>query len=123
MIGYFLYQLAINKWDISAINWNIDAIKKIEEIKDPCVFLENDILTNNVFDLYGKPLTTNKKIECKRCGDYVYKGPGGCSLYQQDGLYTMTDRTSGREVGVCTSVSFPRPCENVFKTKNPPQTE
>lgn len=119
LIGYFLYQLAINNWDISKITWKVDDIQKIESIKDPCVFLENDIISNNVLDKDGKQVTVNKKIECNKCGDYIYKGPGGCSPYQQDAFYTMTDRVSGNEVGVCTAISFPRPCD----PKSPPQTQ
>lgn len=88
---------------------------------DPCMFLENDIQTENVYDMFGRRISKNQKIDCARCGDFVYQGPDGCSPYQKDFLYTMGDPNSDGSVGVCTALSFPRECK--FKSKNPPQTE
>lgn len=96
-------------------------IKLPSLIKDPCVFLENDIQTDNVHDKYGKRITSNKKIECSKCGDYVYKGLDGCSPYQKDFLYSVRDRDTNTNVSVCSSLSFPRECK--FKTRSPPQTQ
>ena len=98
-----------------------DEVKLKPLISDPCVFLENDIVTDNVYDMYGSKITQNKKIECSKCGDYTYKGPDGCSPYQKDFLYSVRDRDTNTNVGMCSSLSFPRECK--FKSKNPPQNE
>lgn len=90
-------------------------------IKDPCIFLENDIATDNVHDSFGQQLRTNKKIECDRCSEYVYKGLDGCSPYFKDPYYSVKDRKTNSPVGICTAIGFPKTCK--FKSKNPPQTE
>ena len=90
-------------------------------ISDPCIFLENDIATDNVFNKFGEKVSKNKKISCSNCDDYVYKGPDGCSPYQKDFFYSVRDRDSGDNLSICTSLSFPKECK--FKSKNPPQTQ
>lgn len=117
IIGYLLYlSYGDNFKDVLG-----DAVPLPEPIKDPCVFLENDIVTENVHDKYGKRVKKNMLIDCGRCGEYTYKGPDGCSSYQKDFLYSVKDNKTNRYVNVCSSLSFPRECK--FQTKNPPQTE
>lgn len=129
IIGIFIYQLYMANWDFSKINWRFwetaeDIIKKKTgsgEIKEPCVFLENDIVSGDVHDKYGRRLRSNKKIDCSQCGDYVYKGITGCSNYQKDFMYTIKERSTGENMNVCSALSFPRKCIDVFKS--PPQNE
>ena len=88
-----------------------------------CTFLENDILTDNVHDKYGAKISKNMQIECSQCKEYVYKGPDGCAPYEKDAFLDMKDRGKGINLNLCTALAFPRKCEEIFKTKTPPQTE
>lgn len=115
--GYLLY----NIYGTSLRKALDDPLPIPDPISDPCIFLENDIVSENVHDNYGNIVRKNNKIACSQCGDYTYKGPDGCSNYQKDFLYTVFDRQTNKNIGVCSSLSFPRECE--FKSKNPPQTE
>ena len=117
ILGYLLYTI-YGKSLRKALG---DPLPILDPVADPCVFLENDIITENVHDKYGNIVRKTDIIDCSQCGDYTYKGPDGCSSYQKDFIYTIKDRNTNKNVNVCSSLSFPRECK--FEPKNPPQTE
>lgn len=86
-------------------------------IKDPCVFLETDIVNEKVYSNLGQKISANKKIECGQCKDYIHRDENGCSPYQKDFLYAMVDRDTEETVHMCSSLSFPEEC----KFKSPRQ--
>ena len=119
LIIFYLFYIHFGKSFEKSLKKDIGKIDPF--ISDPCVFLENDIATDNVYNQFGDKVSKNKKMNCSECGTYVYKGPDGCSPYQKDFLYSVRDNETGDNVGVCTSLSFPRECK--FKSKNPPQNQ
>ena len=119
LIIFYLFYIHFGKNIEKSLKKDLGNIDPL--ISDPCIFLENDIATDNVFNEFGDKVSKNKKISCSQCSEYVYKGPDGCSPYQKDFLYSVRDKDSGDDLGICTSLSFPRECK--FKTKNPPQSQ
>ena len=91
--------------------------KETHIIKDPCVFLETDIINGKVYSNLGKKISANKKIDCGKCKDYIHRDDDGCSPYQKDFLYAQVDRDTEETVHMCSSLSFPKEC----KFKNPRQ--
>lgn len=119
---FLLFQLYLTNGNISVLSFDplkIDKIQLEPLIKDPCVFLDTDINGKKVFDKYGTLISKNVEIECSRCGEHIYKEDDTCSTYEKDPFYFVKDRESGKNLSICSSLSFPRKCE----FKNPPQTE
>ena len=75
-----------------------------------CTFLGNDIYEGRVHK-DNKKLTTNVEIDCNACKDYTYKSEDGCSPYDYDMRYSTRGASGTEYLGICTSLSFPRPCD------------
>lgn len=87
---------------------------KLEQEFNPenvCTFLGNDIYEGRVYKGSSK-LGNNVEIDCNACKDYTYKGDDGCSPYDYDMRYSTRGASGTEYLGICTSLSFPRACDN-----------
>ena len=76
-----------------------------------CTFLGNDIYEGRVYK-NGSKLKNNVEIDCNSCKYYTYKGEDGCSPYAYDMRYSTRGASGTEYLGICTSMSFPRSCDN-----------
>jgi hypothetical protein len=98
---------------------------------DMCIFLDSDLYNNRLFTDENQPITAdlverNEKdvgrgiklnsgkhytVKCDECKKYIYKDErGNCSPYIYDGRYTASN-----SLGVCTTIGYPKPCDQVAK--------
>lgn len=128
LCAYVIYQLYVNKWDFSAIlkkcncGTQPNTTSSVREALNTCTFLETDIVAGKVYNMYNDKVSKNITFDCSECEKYVYKGPDGCARYEKDPFLNIKDRGSGKNLNMCTALGFPRKCEEIFKTKTPPQT-
>ena len=100
-------------------------LKHLEEDLIPenvCTFIGNDIYEGRVYKDDSK-ITGNIEIDCNKCSDYTYRTEDGCSPYENDMRYSTRGATGTEYLGICTSMSFPRPCDPEDQKSSPNESE
>jgi hypothetical protein len=91
--------------------------ESVDNNLEKCKFMATDIINGFTYKKSGKEVNDpDTQIDCKDCGEYIYKTNGECSRYSRETRLLAENNY----LQVCTSLEYPKSCDLYF-VKNQPE--